>query len=163
MSTSLKHISSRVVLGSSLSFPFLGTRAPPREIVFDNSLFQTDPFPTDPRVATPPRTLTLDKYPFPGIDEFEEPPQEDVPSTKHNLAKEDNRVIVRESSPPIGAGEGLTPAEEVQHLRRQMAKLNRRVMALELENLSRLQRDKVLYGLGIAYFLLKAIVWLNRN
>lgn len=75
----------------------------------------------------------------------------------------DNRVMIRESTPTIGGGDGLTPAEEVQHLRRQMAKLNRRVMALELENLSRLQRDKILYGLGIAYFLLKTIIWLNRN
>lgn len=76
----------------------------------------------------------------------------------------DSRLINRESTPPIGGSvEGLTPAEEIVHLRRQMAKLNRRVMALELENLSRLQKEKILYGLGIAYFLLKAIVWLNRN
>lgn len=140
-----------------------GTRAPPREIVFDNSLFQTDPFPTDPRVATPPRTLTLDRYPFPGVDEFEEPEKDEAPIVKRNLKETENRVMIRESTPTIGAGDGLTPAEEVQHLRRQMAKLNRRVMALELENLNRLQRDKILYGLGIAYFLLKTIIWLNRN
>lgn len=119
-------------------------------------------------MATPPRTLTLDKYPFPGLDDFDEPEKEQIPvisaKAKNKLIEPDNRVMHRESTPPIGpGGEGLTTIEEVQHLRRQMAKLNRRVMALELENLSRLQRDKVIYGLGIAYFLLKAIFWLNRN
>lgn len=70
----------------------------------------------------------------------------------------------RESTPPIGSGgEGLSAAEEVLHLRRQMAKLNRRVMAIELENLNRQQKEKIIYGIGIAYFLLKAIIWLNRS
>lgn len=79
-------------------------------------------------------------------------------------ALNDSRIMHRESMLPVGpGGEGLTTAEEVVHLRRQMAKLNRRVMALELENLNRLQKEKILYGLGIAYFLLKAILWLNRN
>lgn len=47
----------------------LGTRAPPREIAFDNSMLarSSEPYLNDlPRVATPPRNLTLDKYPFPG-------------------------------------------------------------------------------------------------
>ncbi|XP_022914445.1 transport and Golgi organization protein 11 [Onthophagus taurus] len=149
----------------------LGTKAPPREIVFDNSLLQqNDPYPSDPRVGTPPRTLTLDKYPFPGVEEFEEPMKDQLPVVKpkpkmyqDNLLN-DSRIIGREITPPIGAGgDGLTTAEEVIHLRKQMAKLNRRVMALELENLGRLQKEKILYGLGIAYFLLKTIIWLNRS
>lgn len=71
----------------------------------------------------------------------------------------------RESTPPISmmGADGLTPVEEIHHLRRQMAKLNRRIMALELENLNRIQKEKILYGLGIAYFLLKTIFWLNKN
>ncbi|KAI4465516.1 hypothetical protein MML48_3g00005365 [Holotrichia oblita] len=147
------------------------TRAPPREIVFDNSLLQqNEPYPSDPRIGTPPRTLTLDKYPFPGVEEFEELAQEEIPAVKHMMpykvedVLKKSKIINHESTPSIGpGGEGLTPAEEVIHLRRQMAKLNRRVMALELENLNRLQKEKILYGLGIAYFLLKAILWLNRN
>lgn len=141
-----------------------GTRGPPREIVLDNSLFQNDPFPTDPRVATPPRTLTLDKYPFPGVDEFEEPEKDETPHViKRNLNEGDNRGIIRESTPAIGGGDGLTPAEEIQHLRRQMAKLTRRVVDLEVENLYRLQREKILYAVGISYLLLKTIFWLNRD
>ncbi|KAK9728516.1 Mitochondrial and peroxisomal fission factor Mff [Popillia japonica] len=152
----------------------VGTRAPPREIVFDNSLLQqNEAYPSDPRIGTPPRSLTLDKYPFPGVEEFEELVTEEPPavkSAKHIIpykvedVLKENRIINHESAVTIGpGGEGLTPVEEVIHLRRQMAKLNRRVMALELENLNRLQKEKILYGLGIAYFLLKTILWLNRN
>jgi len=72
--------------------------------------------------------------------------------------------VTREATPPIGAGgEGLSAAEEVLHLRRQMAKLNRRVMSLELDYLNRQQKEKIIYGLGVAYFLLKALIWLNRS
>ena len=59
-------------------------------------------------------------------------------------------------------GEGLSTAEEVLHLRKQLAKLNRRVMAIELENMQRQQKEKFIYGIGLAYFLLKAIIWLNK-
>ncbi|XP_065162987.1 transport and Golgi organization protein 11 isoform X2 [Atheta coriaria] len=147
----------------------VGTRAPPREIVFDHSLMNTEPYPGDVRVATPPRTLTLDKYPFPLSAKEQEPePQMKnavvVKPSKYCLNDSDLNLSVRESTPPLGGGgEGLTASEEVLHLRRQMAKLNRRVMALELEHLGRLQKEKVIYGFGIAYFLLKAIFWLNRS
>jgi len=164
------HVPERIlVIGQQ---QHVGTRAPPREIVYDNSILPKDPYPGDMRVATPPRSLTLDKYPFPGVNEFENKVEEKekIPvikaKTQFNLNDSliENRMLHRESTPPIGAGgDGLAPAEEILHLRRQMAKLNRRVMALELENLNRLQKEKILYGLGIAYFLLKAIVWMNRS
>lgn len=69
-------------------------------------------------------------------------------------------------TPPLGgggAGDGLTPADEILHLRRQMAKMNRRVMALELDNLNRLQKEKFMVGFGVAYFLFKVIIWMNRD
>lgn len=150
---------------------FLGTRAPPREIVFDNSLLPSEPYPTDlPRVATPPRTLTLDKYPFPGVENYEDEQEveQNIPfKSNAKVHMNDTSIQIsnyRESTPPIGGNnEGLTPAEEVLHLRRQLAKLNRRVMALELENLNRLQKEKFVVGFGIAYFLLKVIIWMNRD
>lgn len=134
---------------------------------------QNDPYPTNrPRVATPPRTLTLDKYPFPGVDDYQEEIEEEripviKPKAKVHLNDSSFQLSnsFRAATPPLGGGggEGLTPAEEMLHLRRQLAKLNRRVMALELENLSRLQKEKFLVGFGIAYFLLKVIVWMNRS
>lgn len=154
----------------------VGTRAPPREIVFDNSILTSDPYPYDlPRVATPPRTLTLDKYPFPGVEDYEDPEVENerLPVAKKQPLKfHMNDVSFQVNSSQLNdtgshlygaSGEGLTPAEEVLHLRRQMAKLNRRIMALELETMSRLQKEKIVVGFGIAYFLLKVIIWMNRD
>lgn len=153
----------------------VGTRAPPREIVFDNSLLAQDPYPPNlPRVATPPRTLTLDKYPFPGLDDYQDDPepQDHLPVVKSKAKVQLNMNdsvysmsnSYREITPPLGGGsEGLTTAEEVIHLRRQLAKINRRVMALELENMNRLQKEKFVVGFGIAYFLLKIIIWMNRD
>ena len=119
-------------------------------------------------MATPPRTLTLDKYPFPTLEEMDDPELEQIPVIKPKkkpaFDDSDLSLSVRESTPPIGgSGDRLTPAEEILHLRRQMAKLNRRVMALELENLGRLQKEKFLLGFGVAYLLLKVIVWMNRD
>lgn len=67
----------------------------------------------------------------------------------------------REATPPYG--EHITPSEELTHLRRQVTRLNRRVLAVEIDNLQRQQREKVVYCIGLAYFLMKAIMWLNRN
>lgn len=134
-------------------------------------MLPSEPYSTDlPRVATPPRTLTLDKYPFPGVENYEE--HQEVEQTvlfKPNAKVHVNDTNIqisnpyREFTPPIEGNEGLTPAEEVLHLRRQLAKLNRRVMALELENLNRLQKEKFVVGFGIAYFLLKVIIWMNKD
>nr|CAI5846248.1 unnamed protein product [Callosobruchus analis] len=156
----------------------VGTRAPPREMVFDNSILPKDPYPNDlPRVATPPRTLTLDKYPFPGVEDFEEDEETIVEEDQIPVIKRNARVHYNDMSMQMnnsykdqsllnrsmGGGESLTPAEEIVHLRRQLAKLNRRVMALELENLNKLQKEKIVVGFGIAYFLLKVIIWMNRD
>lgn len=66
----------------------------------------------------------------------------------------------REGTPIMG---DLTPPEEILYLRRQLAKLNRRVLSIEIDNVQRSQREKIVYCMGLAYFLLKAIFWLNRN
>lgn len=158
---------------------FAGFKGGPREIDFDHSLMATtEPFPCDPRVATPPRTLTLDRYPFPGIDDNVNDDEQEASGMQipvanrsalatagkynNNSMLDDSELMqmsIRESTPPLGR----SGVEEIPHLRKQLAKLNRRVLALEMENFSRVQREKILYGLGIAYFLLKTIIWLNRN
>ncbi|KAJ8917050.1 hypothetical protein NQ315_012969 [Exocentrus adspersus] len=143
------HCNTYAVFRKYTDFGF-GTRAPPREIVFDNSLLPSDPYPIDlPRVATPPRTLTLDKYPFPGVDTYEgvqDVEQNNLSSTNKNANLNDVRNIqISDSFKECitgGSNEYLSSAEEVLHLRRQLAKLNRRIMALELENLNRVQKEK---------------------
>ncbi|KAG5883752.1 hypothetical protein JTB14_023174 [Gonioctena quinquepunctata] len=144
----------------------VGTKAPPPEIAFDNSLLTSESGPEEhPRVATPPRTLTLDRYPFPGVEEYKEQEMEFIPVAKPNgkVNMNDSNVQNSDLSMLIGEEKGLTPKEEVIHLRRQMANINMRVMALELENIGRVQREKFVVGFGIAYILLKVIIWMNRD
>lgn len=69
----------------------------------------------------------------------------------------------RDPTPPMGNGEGLSVTEEMVHLRRQIVKLNRRVMSIEAEQLQRQQKEKIAYAMGIAYLLFKVIAWLNRS
>lgn len=68
----------------------------------------------------------------------------------------------REATPLLGP-EGMTPAEELQNLRRQVHKLNRRMLSIELDNVQRQQREKIVYCIGLAYFFMKALLWMNRN
>lgn len=73
-------------------------------------------------------------------------------------------LLCREPTPSYNALDvSLQPNEEIQHLRRQVGKLNRRVMTLELDMLQRQQRDRFLYIATIAYFILKTFSWLTRN
>ncbi|XP_037951203.1 transport and Golgi organization protein 11 [Teleopsis dalmanni] len=72
----------------------------------------------------------------------------------------DTTIISQREGTPMGE---LSPHEEILYLRRQLAKLNRRVLNIEINNEQRLQREKIVYCLGLAYFVLKAIFWLNRN
>ncbi|XP_023173527.1 transport and Golgi organization protein 11 isoform X3 [Drosophila hydei] len=72
----------------------------------------------------------------------------------------DASMLAQREGTPMGE---LTPHEEILYLRRQLAKLNRRVLNIEINNEQRLQREKIVYCLGLAYFVLKTIFWLNRN
>lgn len=144
----------------------IGTKAPPRELILENAVMAPDPGMI--RVQTPPRVITLDEHHFPSADDFPshaEPPEEQLttPVIKTQSHFHPEQVIVRESAPPIGTGDGLTPNEELVHLRRQMAKLNRRVMAIELDNLQRQQREKIIYAIGLAYVFFKTVLWLARS
>ncbi|XP_045510337.1 transport and Golgi organization protein 11 [Colias croceus] len=159
----------------------IGTKATPREIQLDNAVLPTDPGMI--RVSTPPRVITLDQHYFPSADDFppgtaNSPPQH-IRSARSQgevvrpiLAHPDNlnestmtesRLVLRDPTPPIGNGEGLSAAEELVHLRRQIAKLNRRVMTIEAETLQRQQKEKIAYAISIAYLLFKVIAWLNRS
>lgn len=72
----------------------------------------------------------------------------------------DGSMLAHREGTPMGE---LTPPEEILYLRRQLAKLNRRVLNIEINNEQRMQREKIVYCLGLAYFVLKTIFWLNRN
>ena len=58
---------------------------------------------------------------------------------------------------------GLAPHEELTLIRRQLAKLNHRLMAVELENQQQQQREMVLTLLFSAYLVGKLVLWINRS
>ena len=58
--------------------------------------------------------------------------------------------------------ENMTTFEELQLVRRQIAKLNHRLMAVELENQQQQQREMIFTVLVTAYFFGKFIFWVNR-
>ena len=58
--------------------------------------------------------------------------------------------------------ENMTPFEELHLVRRQIAKLNHRLMAVELENQQQQQREMIFSILVTAYFFGKFVMWVNR-
>ncbi|XP_076753499.1 transport and golgi organization 11 [Xylocopa sonorina] len=148
----------------------VGTKAPPREIILENAVLPAEPGMI--RVQTPPRILTLDNHYFPAVDEEEpnlystETKDPTLSSKPHGQYPPETQIVrhVREQTPSFSAlNVSLPPSEEIQHLRRQVGKLNRRVMAIELEMLQRQQKEKILYALTLTYLILKAFSWLTRN
>ncbi|XP_077300141.1 transport and golgi organization 11 isoform X2 [Arctopsyche grandis] len=133
---------------------------------------------SDVRVNTPPRVITLEQHCFPSAVDLPTPmtPSDTPPSPaivhrsslpmttpmskSHNNTFNDSRLMFRESTPPV---EGLSAAEEVIHLRRQVARINRRVMAIELDALQRQQKERLACAFGIAYIIYKVLAWLNRS
>ncbi|XP_070158956.1 transport and Golgi organization protein 11 isoform X1 [Polyergus mexicanus] len=160
------HVPDRILVAGHEQH--VGTKAPPPEIVLENAVMRTEPAIV--RVQTPPRILTLDNHYFPAVDEEEPLSHIDEIVNPVNVRPRtyntETQIVkhVREPTPSYNALDvSLPPSEEVQHLRRQVGKLNRRVMALELDTLHRQQRDRILYIATIAYFILKTFSWLTRN
>lgn len=83
---------------------------------------------------------------------------------KHNSSELVLGRSFREETPTFGGSvENLTPAEEMTHMRRTVAKINRRLLAVEIDNAQRQQREKIIYCVGLAYLLLKTFMWLSRK
>ncbi|XP_026485005.2 transport and Golgi organization protein 11 [Vanessa tameamea] len=159
----------------------IGTKATPREIQLDNAVLPNDPGMV--RVSTPPRVITLDQHYFPSADDYpndmpSSPPKNvrtihavggrvqaltPLPDHFNESTMTESRLVLRDPTPPMGNGEGLSTSEELVHLRRQIVKLNRRVMSIEAEQLQRQQKEKIAYAISIAYLLFKVIAWLNRS
>ena len=73
-------------------------------------------------------------------------------------------VLFREQTPAYGALDtSLAPGEEITILRRQVGKLNRRVMAIESEIQQQQQRMKIIYAIAAMYMCLKTIFWFGKN
>jgi len=145
---------------------------PPRNITMDQMFSHDEPFYQTPRQdGTFTGSIKLGEVHFPAPPEEGRTPQEksegggprgSVGGLRSGLERggsyeADNTPIRSESV------EGLSVYEEVQMMRRQIAKLNHRLMAVELENQQQQQREMVLTVLVSAYFVVKALVWVNKS
>ena len=86
---------------------------------------------------------------------------QDSYSQENSFVGQDRGVTVAGSE--VAVRENMTPTEELQLVRRQIAKLNHRLMAVELENQQQQQREMIFTILLTAYFFGKFVMWVNRN
>jgi len=144
------------------------SKSTPRELQLEKSV--VPPTPEHVRVNTPPRSIKLDEVAFPHAGDT--PVQNSPPP---HLAKQAirNKQLYKERSlsfeqdtslamTPSAAESNISIYDEVQRMRTQVAKLNHRLMALELENQSQHTRWNMLTVVVSAYFIVKTFVWLNR-
>ena len=138
------------------------------------------------RVSTPPRSIRLDDHAFPTVDADEEPYELqsspfrasqhlDRAAGAQTFAQQRSGSVESEGGHPLmarsesmGAGFGgaprdsLSPWDELQLVRRQIAKLNHRLMAVELENQQQ-QRETILTVIVSAYFVMKFVNWMRQS
>ena len=151
----------------------VGMKAPPHELVLENSILANSNFPPI-RVQDPPRSITLDTLVQNGHDQLsdtsepEESDEED--EVELNAAKE--LVLVTENKhsndtslmePPQLTLTAPQLTEEVFVLRQQIGRLHRRMAGLEREQQQRQQRDALVISLGAVYLVWKVILWLTRS
>ncbi|KAG7164633.1 Transport and Golgi organization 11-like, partial [Homarus americanus] len=145
----------------------IGTRGVPREVELEQSIMP-QPDPALYRVQTPPRTITLDTYQYPGMEDVSPVAEDRESSTPGSaptiLPRNSNSFIHPVEDLDLGHDNGtpgittdLSPSEEVSLLRRQVGRLNRRVMSLELDTQQRANREMIMYTLGVAYFIIKTL------
>jgi len=153
-----------LVAGSDRHIP---SKSTPRELQLEHSVMP--PTPEHVRVHTPPRSIKLGEVHFPAAPEEARTPQEQSergsnrgPGGGMKGGLERGGSYEADTSIRSESAEGLSVYEEVQMMRRQIAKLNHRLMAVELENQQQQQREMVLTVMVSAYFVVKAMVWLNK-
>jgi len=163
-------VPDRIMLAGSDDHVF--PKSHPRELQLEKSIMP--PTPEHVRVQTPPRSIKLGEVSY-----------DSAPSTPQHPSKLVNGGL----GGPVGGGRarlerggsvasvdldtslragdslesGLSVYDEVQMMRRQLAKLNHRLMAVELENQQQQQREMVLTVVVSAYFVVKALLWLNKS
>jgi len=166
---SLMEVPDRILLAGSEQHVPAHTSTPP-ELMIDQRVLP--PTPEHVRVQTPPRSIKLGD---PTISHYDS-----TPSTPQNLPSralpggagrgglERGASLEAEQGAGAGRGEagqsdtGVSVYEELQNMRRQIAKMNHRLMAVELENQQQQQREMVLTVMVSAYFAVKALLWLNK-
>lgn len=176
-SVSHMHVPDRILIGGGNEH--FSSKSTPRELQLEKAIIP--PTPEHVRVTTPPRSIKLDEVSFPSAGDT--PVQQSPPSfpkqtirTKTTYKAERSMSYDQDQSfnlmtPTADSNMSLydeakneMSAElQVQKMRTQMAKLNHRLMALELENQSQSTRWQMLSVMVSVYFVVKSFVWLNKN
>jgi len=142
----------------------VSSKSTPRELQLEASI--VPPTPEHVRVHTPPRSIRLDDVPFPSAAEsptiVNSPPKPAFMKARNNF-KERTPTYEADLSLSQGSDANVSIYDEVQRMRTQLAKLNHRLMAAEMEVQQQNQRWQVVSVLVSAYFLVKTMIWLNRN
>jgi len=73
------------------------------------------------------------------------------------------RLRKRQDSISTYMEQNISPSEEIQLMKSQIAKLNHRLMATQLENQQRQKRKLVMAIAASTYFLVKAFVWIKKS
>ncbi|XP_053565817.1 mitochondrial fission factor isoform X3 [Bombina bombina] len=144
----------------------------------DLDLIQTTPF--EPlALKTPPRVLTLSERPLDFLDLERPTPHSDEPrsigrqkrerSVSENSTRQNGQLVRHDSTyggPSLdstleGNLDDMTLVDATS-LRRQIIKLNRRLLLLEEENKERVKREMVMYSITVAFWLLNSWFWFRR-
>jgi len=155
----------------------ISQKSTPREMQLD--VGPLPPTSDHIRVNTPPRTIKLDELSYPTDDPSPESTQDkpDIVARKslrgagqpkgkgsdRGVSFDLDNSIVGRGDLSLSGVEGMTTYDEIQLMRRQIAKLNHRLMSVELENQQQQQREMVLTVVVTAYFVVKALLWVNKN
>jgi len=147
-------------------------RVVPREQEFEDSLA---PAPSAPLCPPPPRTLTLDS-----LRQEDDPPAPPSPtstcgsramsvrSAAASTAADSMSALPYDGSCVTLTGGDSSPLDppsqaDIRALQGQVGRLNRRIMALELDCQQRGHREMVLYAMGVAVCLWRCLMWLRRS
>jgi len=158
-------VPDRIMLAGSDEHVY--AKSTPRELQLEKSVMP--PTPEHVRVQTPPRSIKLGDVNY---DSAPSTPQHKDSGTKNGYIggqvsrtrlERGGSVDVDTSLRADSVESGLSVYDEVQMMRRQIAKLNHRLMAVELENQQQQQRETVLTVVVSAYFVVKALLWLNKS
>ncbi|XP_041920236.1 mitochondrial fission factor homolog B isoform X5 [Alosa alosa] len=171
----MMHVPERIVVagdGDDSQFPR------PRDL----DLIQSTPL-EGVALKTPPRVLTLNERPldFLEMERSSAPsqPTEEVRShgrlrrersasentaTRQNgqLPLNDSMCTLTTMDTTLEGGPDDMAVVDATTLRRQIIKLNRRLQLLEDENKERVKREKIMYSITVAFWLINTWVWFRR-
>jgi len=146
----------------------VSSKSTPRELQLEHNVMH--PTPEHVRVNTPPRSIKLEDLAYPSADDPRQfPPSPQEKSTfrprQSPMARGPEKGVSFDPDTSLSTytEQNLSTNEEIQLMKRQIAKLNHRLMATELENQQQQQRELVFTIAVSAYFLVKALIWINKS